>query len=82
MISNEPLSITLYCRSLKIVCPSFVHVMDGVGTPLASQRITILVLVSAVTLSPMFTVMGFRSLASTDFGSPRILICGLIGSVK
>ena len=41
-----------------------------------------LVLVSAVTLSPMIKVMGLRSFASIVLGIPEILIAGLDGSVK
>ena len=42
----------------------------------------ILVLVSAVTLSPMNKAMGIWSSASTVLGVPGMLITGLVGSMK
>ncbi len=41
-----------------------------------------LVLVIAVTLSPMVMVMGLRSLASTVFGLSEVVITGVKGSVQ
>ena len=41
-----------------------------------------LVLASAVTLSPIVIVMGLRSLASTVFGLSEIFITGLDGSIE
>ena len=61
LIINEPSSCTLYLLPLGISWPSFVHVTDGFGTPVVGHLMVILVLVSAVILSPMFKVMGFRS---------------------
>ena len=42
----------------------------------------ILVLVSAVTLSPMFKVMGLRSCASIAFGFSEMSMIGLDGSAN
>ena len=41
-----------------------------------------LVLISAVTLSPMVNVTGLRSCASIVFGSSEISMTGFEGSVK
>ena len=42
----------------------------------------ILVLVSAVTLSPMVNLMGLRSRASIVLSFPGIMTSGLVGSLK
>ena len=42
----------------------------------------ILVLISAVTLSPMVKVMGLRSRASIVLGLSGIMTSGLVGSLK
>ena len=82
LISNEPLSWTVYLSSLVISSPSFVHVTVGVGTPLVGHWTVMFVLVSAVTLSPIDKVIGVRSWASVVDGLPGVLIAGLDGSTK
>lgn len=81
LIVNEPSSLTLYLPTLEISWPSFVHVTVGNGTPLIGQWIVMLVLVSAVRLSPMVMLIGALSLASIIFGWPEGFTEGFEGSV-
>ena len=53
----------------------------GNGTPLIGQWIVMLVLVSAVKLSPMVMLIGALSLASIIFGLPEGFTEGFEGSV-
>ena len=81
-ISNALSSWMVYLPSLVISRPSFVHVTVGVGTPLVEHWMVILVLVSAVTLSPMVKIMGLRSWASNFCGRSGMSILGLASSSK
>lgn len=72
----------MYLLPLWISSPSFDHVTVGVGTPLVGHWIVMLVLVSAVTLSPMVKVMGLWSLPSTVCGTSEVIMDGLTGSVE
>ena len=76
LITNEPSSWTLYFPPLGITRPSFVHVTVGFGTPLAGHLIVMLVLVSAVTLSPIIIVIGLRWWAFTVFDSLAVPTLG------
>jgi len=79
-INSEPSLLVVYRPPVGMLWSSFFHVTDGVGTPLVGHSMVTLVLVSAVTLSPMAKVMGFRSLASIVVGLPGIFMTGLEGS--
>ena len=81
LISKELSSWMLYLSSFTIFLPSFVHVTVGIGTPLALHRMVTLVLITAVTLSPMVVTMGLWSVDSIVFGWSGISIVGLAGSV-
>lgn len=45
----------------EILAPSFVHVVDGVGTPLPGHLMVMVVFEAAVTLLPMSMVTGLPS---------------------
>lgn len=79
IISNELSSWTMYLLPLGRSWPSFVHVTVGFGTPLVGHWMVILVLVSAVTLSPIVNLMGLRSWAFIVSGLAEVWTKGLIG---
>ena len=62
--------------------PSFVQVIEGVGTPLTGHLIVIVVFAAAVTLSPMFIVIGLPSPTGMATPGSGTLIAGLVGSVE
>lgn len=62
--------------------PSFVQVIEGVGTPLTGHLIVIVVFAAAVTLSPMFIVTGLPSPTGMATPGSGTLIAGLVGSVE
>ena len=82
LITNELSSCTAYLPPIRSFSPFFVQVTVGFGTPVVGHWMVILVLVSAVTLSPMVNVMGLRSRASIVLGLPGIMTFGLVGSLK
>ena len=65
-----------------ISIPSFVHVTDGVGTPLTGHLMVMVVFEAAVTLSPMFIVTGLPSPTGIFFPGLGTSMTGLTGSVK
>ena len=62
--------------------PSFIHMTEGVGTPLTGHLMVMVVFVAAVTLSPMFIVTGLPSptgISRPDSGTSMV---GLAGSIE
>ena len=74
-------SVMVNLSSEVISSPFFLHVTDGAGTPLTGHLMVMVVLEAAVTLSPMFIVIGLPSPTGISRPDSGTSIVGLIGSV-
>ena len=81
-ITSDSSLVKEYLRPGTIFNPSLVQVTEGVGTPLTGHLIVIVVFAAAVTLSPMFIVIGLPSPTGMATPGSGTLIAGLVGSVE
>ena len=82
LITRDLSSVNEKTFSGTITTPSFVQVIDGVGTPLTGHLMVMVVFEAAVTLSPMFIVTGLPSPTGISRPDSGTSITGLAGSAK